>query len=113
MRTLTIEVADRGTANSRFLSAMAGERQGEFLSFPSLDLLHKVLSPRRVRILQELQRLGPIGLRTLARELRVDAGNLTRDLKQLREFGLVVETGQGLAVPYDEIRLEVVIRKGA
>lgn len=106
-------MSDRAAANRRFLWAMAGKRQGEFLSFPSMELLHKVLTPRRVRILEALQRVGPIGLRALARTLGMDAGNLARDLKPLKEFGLVVETEQGLVVPYDEIRLEVVIRKVA
>ena len=113
MKTLTIEIADRKTANKRFLSAAKGRRQGEFLSFPDLELLHKVLTPKRVRILQELQRIGPTGLRALARTLDVDAGNLQRDVKQLKDFGLVEESDNGLFVPYDEIRLEVVIKRVA
>lgn len=113
MKTLTIEIADRKTANKRFLSAASGSRQGEFLSFPDVELLHKVLTPKRVRILQELQRIGPIGLRALARTLDVDAGNLQRDIKQLKEFGLVEEADEGLFVPYDEIRLELVIKRVA
>jgi predicted transcriptional regulator len=113
MKRLTIEVAGRKTANKRFLSAAAGELQGEFLSFPDLELLHKVLTPKRVRILQKLQQIGPIGLRALARALDVDAGNLQRDLKQLKDFGLVGEADEGLFVPYDEIRLELVIKRVA
>jgi len=113
MKILTIEVADRKIANKRFLSAAKGKRQGEFLSFPDLDLLHKVLTPKRMHILQELQRIGPIRLREFARTLDVDAGNLQRDMKQLRDFGLVEDSGDGLFVPYDEIRLELVIKRVA
>ena len=113
MKTLTIEIADRKTANKRFLSAAKGRRQGEFLSFPDIELLHKVLTPKRMRILQKLQRIGPIGLRALARALELDAGNLQRDVKQLQNFGLVKESEDGLFVPYDEIRLEVVIKRVA
>lgn len=114
MKTLTIEVADRKAANKRFLSAAKkGRRQGEFLSFPDLELLHKVLTPKRMRILQELQQIGPIGLRALARTLDMDAGNLQRDVKQLKDFGLVEASEDGFLVPYDEIRLELVIKRVA
>ena len=113
MKILTIEVADRKTANKRFLSAAKGNRQGEYLSFSNLDLLHKVLTPKRINILQELQRIGPIRLRELARTRDVDAGNLQRDVKQLKDFGLVEESEGGLFVPYDEIRLELVIKRVA
>ncbi len=113
MNTLTIQISDRETAGRRFKAAMAGQPQGEFLSFASLDLLHKVLNPRRWRILQYLQKYGPMRLRALARELAMDAGNLQKDVKVLKEYGLIEETGEGLTVPYDEIRMEVVIRKVA
>ncbi len=113
MKILTIEVADRKMANKRFLSATRGKRQGEFLSFSDLEILHKVLTPRRLRILQEMQRMGPIGLRAFARALDVDAGNLYRDVKQLKDLGLVEESVDGLFVPYDEIRLELVIKRVA
>ncbi len=113
MRRLIIEVADREAAGRRFLRAMGGERQGEFLTFPSLELLHRILTPARVRILEALQRLGPVGVRALARELGVDPGNLARQIKPLRELGLVEEGEGGLVVPYDEIRMELVIRKVA
>jgi len=46
-----------------------------------------------------------------ASSLDVDAGNLYRDVKQLKDFGLVEESVDGLFVPYDEIRLELLIIK--
>ncbi|HHQ41331.1 MAG TPA: ArsR family transcriptional regulator [Chromatiales bacterium] len=113
MRRLTIEVAGRETASRRFRAAMRGRRQGEYLSFPDLETLHKVLTPRRLRVLARLQRGGPTGVRALARALGMDPGNLARDLKVLKEFGLVTEAEGGVEVPYDEIRLELVIRKAA
>ncbi len=114
MKTLTIEVTDRKVANKRFLSAVKNSRrQGEFLSFPDLELLHKVMTPKRMRILRELQQIGPIGLRVLARTLNMDAGNLQRDMKPLKDFGLVEASEDGLFVPYDEIRLELVIKRVA
>ncbi len=113
MKVLTIDVASREQVNERFEQAASGNPQGDHLTFPSLELLHKLLNPRRIRILQAIQEWGPIGTRELARRLEQDPGNLVRDLKPLREWGIVEDTERGLNIPYDEIRLEVVIGRAA
>lgn len=109
MKTLIIEVADRKTANDRFKSAMTGHYQVDYVSFNSIELMHKIMTPRRLEILGRLQ-TRPVGLRALARELNVDPGNLQRDVKLLKEYGIVQDTKAGLSVPYDKIRLEVVLK---
>ena len=113
MKVLTTDVANREQVNERFEQAMTGESYGDRLTFPSIELLHKLLNPRRLRILESIQEWGPIGTRELARRLGQDPGNLVRDLKPLREWGIVEDAGNGLNIPYDEIRLEVVIGKAA
>ena len=92
---------------------MKGKHQGEFLTFPSFELLQKTMTAKRWSILKALQEGGPRGVRPLARELGFDPGNLQRDLAPLKEHGLVIDTDEGLAVPYDEIRLEIVVGKVA
>ena len=113
MTILTIEVAGREAANRRFTAAMAGQPQGAFLSFETPALLFQVLTARRWDILQRLQQRGPLGLRALARDLGVDAGNLTRDIKPLKAWGLVEDGPDGLVVPYDEIRMAVALKRAA
>ena len=44
-----------------------------------------------------------MGLRELARQIGVDAGNLQRDLKPLKDFGIVVEKDNQLTVPYEQM----------
>lgn len=99
MKKLIIEVADRNTVNERFANAAAGKAQGEYLTFESVEIMHKVLNPKRWKILKELQKQH-MGLRELARQIEVNAGNLQRDLKPLKDFGIVVEQDNQLTVPY-------------
>ena len=113
MTTITIEVADRDTTNRRFVAAMKGQAQGEFLSFDSPALLFQVLNVRRWTILEHLQEHGPMGLRALARKMGMDAGNLTRDIKPLKAYGLVVDSAEGLRVPYDAIEVHLAMGRAA
>ncbi|WP_456405370.1 HVO_A0114 family putative DNA-binding protein [Thiolapillus sp.] len=113
MKILTIDVADQATVNQRFKSAMQGQVEGAHVSFPSLELFHKLMTPRRLRLIESIQQMGPVRLRELARRLDRDAGNLVRDLKPLREWGVVEDTDDGLIVPFDEVRLQLVIGKAA
>ena len=113
MSVLIIEIADRERVERRFIAASQGEYQGEFVTFPDLELLHKVMTPKRWAILDYLQRHGAMRLRALAQALAVDVGNLQRDIKPLKEYGMVTDTEAGLAVPYDEIRLELVLSRAA
>lgn len=113
MTDLIIDVADQETVNARMLAAFDGKPQGEYVSFPTIERFHKVMTPRRFAIIERLQQIGPIGLRGLARDMNIDPGNLQRDLKPLREFGIVEDAGEGLMVPYDRVRVEIVMGKVA
>ncbi len=113
MKALTIDVATREQMNERFEEAMNGKATGDHLTFPSLEMFYKLMNPRRLQIIEAIQEWGPIGTRELARRMARDAGNLTRDLKLLRDWGIVEDSDHGLTIPYDEIRLELVIGKAA
>lgn len=91
------------------MQATRGEVQGRYLTFPTIELMHKVMTARRWAMIQCLQQQGPLGLGQLSRAMELDSGNLTRDLKPLKEYGLIVDTEEGLSVSYDEIRLELVL----
>ncbi|QFY90164.1 MarR family transcriptional regulator [Magnetovirga frankeli] len=113
MNTLIISIGTREDVNARVKAAAQGMPQGSRLTFPDLRLLHKTLTPNRWTIIEHLQRQGAMGLRALARELGVDSGNLARDIRQLKDLGLVEDSADGLVVPYDAIRLEVVLSRAA
>ena len=109
MTTLIIEICDDEAIKQRVSDAMKGRKQGEFVSFSSIDLMHKVMTPRRWDIIHKLQ-LKSSGLRALSREMGLDAGNLQRDIKPLKEYGIVQDIDGQLTVPYHEIRMQLVSR---
>jgi predicted transcriptional regulator len=53
-------------------AAFAGETQGEFISFTTVDLLWKVLSTKRWEILQVMTGQGELSMREVARRVNRD-----------------------------------------
>jgi predicted transcriptional regulator len=114
MTAITIEIANRETVNRRFKAAVDGHYEGEFLTFESLELLQKAISPRRWSLLQRLQAHGPMGVQALARELDLDTGNVQRDVTALKRLGLAEDHPDGgIWVPYDEIQMSAVLKRAA
>lgn len=109
MTTLIIEVSDNNAIKQRVKNAMKGHSQGEYVSFSTIELMHKVMTPRRWDIIHKLQTKS-LGLRELSREMGLDAGNLQRDIKPLKEYGIVQDVDGQLTVPYREIRMQLVSR---
>jgi predicted transcriptional regulator len=89
---LIVGVAGQDEAGRRFMQATRGEVQGRYLIFPTIELMHKVMTARPWAMIQCLQQQGPLGLGQLSRAMELDSGNLTRDLKPLKEYGLIVDT---------------------
>lgn len=112
-KVLIVGIAGQDEVSKRFVQAAQGELQGRYLTFPTIELMHKVMTARRWAVIQCLQQQGPLGLRQLARIMQLDSGNLARDLKPLKEYSLITDTEDGLSVPYDEIRLEFVLSRAA
>lgn len=104
MRKLTIQVESIDAGAERFIMAWEkGEKQGEYLTFETLDQMLKKLTSRRWSLLIMLQKQGPMSLRAVARALKRDVKNVHADAQALKELSLVEECDQGLYVPYDEI----------
>ena len=59
MRTVNIGVEAREVSGTRFVAAMRGEVQGEFITFESVHLLLDTLTPDRWHILMALAGRGP------------------------------------------------------
>ncbi len=94
------------------------ERREEFkeekIVVESLDVLRKILTPERMRILQVIRNEKPSSIYELAKLLGRDRAAVMRDLEVLREIGLV-EISEGddkkrrkkPIVPYDEIVVKI------
>jgi predicted transcriptional regulator len=115
MRTVTVCVESLDAGLNRFKHAWeTGEYQGEFVTFESVEGMHRMLTPNRWELLRVLQAEGPMGIRELARRLSRDVKNVHTDVTKLREYWLVEDAEDGgIWVPYDEIRAEFVVKRKA
>ena len=86
----------------RMRRAFRGEKQGAYLSFASLELLWKVLTPKRWEILRTMTGAGPLAIREVARRVDRDAKSVHGDAPSLLKAGVLDRTEDGRIVfPYD------------
>ena len=83
-------------------------RAGIRLSFESLPLLLRNLTPSRWTLLERLKRDGPLSINELARRLGRHYKNVHTDVSRLIELGLI-ERGadQRVAVAWDIVTAEM------
>lgn len=87
---------------------------GTHLSFESMELLLRVLTPNRWRLLKALRRRGPSSIRALATALERDYRGVHADVTTLRQIGLVRRDEQGrVLVPWSRIVADVVLDEAA
>lgn len=88
-------------------AAFRGEPQGEFISFASVELLWKVLTPRRWDLLKVMTGQGPMTIREAARRAGRDVKSVHGDVHALLNAGVLDRTQDGRVVfPYDAVRVE-------
>jgi predicted transcriptional regulator len=111
MTTVTIGIASDDATKSRISRAFAGKAQGVHISFPSLELLWKVITPRRWVMLRAMAGSGPLAIRAVARRMGRDVKTVHGDIQALLVAGVVDRTGDGLVVfPYDAVHVDFVLR---
>lgn len=107
MRTVTINISSIEQAKERTKAAFRGEYQGEFISFISLDLMNKVLTPRRWEIIRAMAGKGPMSLRAIARAIDKDVKNTHTDVHALLNAGVLDRSEAGFEFPYDDINIDI------
>lgn len=111
MNTVTIGVSSLDETKSRMRRAFRGERQGAFIGFASLELLWKVLTPKRWEIVRAMTGVGPIAIREIARRVDRDVKSVHGDVQSLLKAGVLDRADDGRIVfPYDEIHVNFVVR---
>ncbi len=65
MSTVTIGVASVDEVKQRARTAFRGESLGEFITFPSVDVLTSVLTKKRWEIIQAMTGRGPMSVRSV------------------------------------------------
>jgi predicted transcriptional regulator len=106
MRTLTLSVASREETTARVVAAFAGEPQGAQIAFASVDLLWRVVDPKRLAVLRAMTGAGALTIREVARRVGRDVKAVHGDVHALLDAGLVERTDDGRVVfPYEAVRV--------
>jgi predicted transcriptional regulator len=72
MNTVTLGVSGRDEMSKRFLAAMRGQAQGQFISFATPELLFQTLTQLRWNILKVMTGAGAVSIREVARRVERD-----------------------------------------
>ena len=111
MSAVTIGVCSMDETKTRMLRAFEGEEQGAFIGFPSVELLWKMLTPKRWELLRALTGTGPISIREAARRVGRDVKSVHGDVQGLLAAGVFDRTDDGRIVfPYDAVHVDFVLR---
>ncbi len=122
MKTLRIGIASYGEMKQRTIDIAAGRvqvgRNDPTIWFTSLESVAKVLSDRNKALLELIAQKQPASLGELEALSGRAKSNLSRTLKTLERYGLVVlETGPGgrlvPTVPFDRVAFEVPLLSSA
>jgi predicted transcriptional regulator len=111
MGAVTIGIAAGEDTKSRMLHAFEGRAQGAFISFATVELLWKVITPKRWELLRAMTGAGPLAIREVARRVGRDVKSVHGDVSALLKAGVIDRTENGRIVfPYDEIHVDFVLR---
>lgn len=111
MTNVTICVSSVEDTRTRLLKALDGQHQGATISFPTVELLWKVITPKRWEILRAMAGAGPLSIRELSRRVKRDIKSVHGDVQALLKSGVLDHADDGRIVfPYDEIHVDFVLR---
>ncbi len=111
MTTVTLSVATREDVSRRFLAAFDGEPQGHRISFASVELLWRTLTPKRWELLKAMTGQGPMAIREAARRADRDVKAVHGDVHALLDAGVLDRAEDGRIVfPYDAVRVDFVLQ---
>jgi predicted transcriptional regulator len=84
------------------------------IGFQSWELMHKVLSPKRLEIIRAMTGAGPLSIREVARRVGRDFKGVHSDMTLLAQSGVIDRDERGRFVfPYDKIHVDFEISAAA
>ena len=97
MKTALIEVEPLGEVFERMKRVVKSGIPDKYarFSFPTTDLLWKIISPKRLEILQRLCGAGEISIRETARRVKRDVKAVHGDCVALAKAGIIERTAKG------------------
>jgi predicted transcriptional regulator len=111
MAAVTIGLAELEDTKVRMARAFRGRVQGDFISFATVELLWKLITPKRWEILRAMTGSGPLAIREIARRVGRDVKSVHGDVTALLKAGVLDRSENGHVVfPYHEIHVDFVLR---
>ena len=110
MTTVTISVSSTDETRQRFLAAFKGKPQGAHISFPTVELLWKVLAPNRMALVRALTGAGVVSIREAARRVNRDVRAVHSDVTALIDAGLVNRSEDGIEFPYEAVHVDFILK---
>jgi predicted transcriptional regulator len=83
------------------------------LSFPTYDLMHRVLAPKRLDIIRAMAGQGALAYREVARRVGRDYKGVHSDITALIKAGVIERQKDGVVFPYETIHFEFDIKADA
>ena len=99
MKTVTISVSATDETRQRFLAAFKGKPQGAHITFPTVELLWKVLAPNRMALARALTGAGVVSIREAARRVNRDVRAVHSDVTALINAGILNRAEGGIEFP--------------
>lgn len=97
-------------SRKRMKQAMDGKSVPHVINFEDPKKLRKILTEKRLELIEQIQRLTPESIRDLARKLNRGLREIHEDLQLLKEYDIVRFDEDGRSkrpvIPYDEIEIE-------
>ena len=116
MKTVVFNIQTIDSTLDDFASAWTTGKGGAsaHVGFETWELMHKVLSPKRLEIIRAMTGTGPLSIREIARRVGRDFKGVHTDTTVLVEAGVVDKDGQGkLIFPYEKIHVDFEISAAA
>ena len=110
MKTVTISVSSMDETKQRFLAAFKGKPQGAHITFPSVELLWKVLAPNRMALVRALTGAGVVSIREAARRVNRDVRAVHSDVTALINAGLLNRAEGGIEFPYEADHVDFMLK---
>lgn len=115
MRTVVFNIQSLDAALADFGRAWKSGRKDAAaqIGFQSWELMHKVLSPKRLEIIRVMTGAGSLSIREIARRVGRDFKGVHSDVTLLVESGVIDRDQRGFVFPYDKIHVEFDISAAA
>lgn len=113
MKTVVLDVRPPEKAMQDFVAAWkSGKAQRQArISFPTPELLWKVLTAKRWELLRAMCGAGPLTVREAARRVSRDIKAVHSDLTALVEAGVLERTASGqVQFPFEAIKVEFLLQ---